>query len=95
MLGSSSWIVVEFLVNSFSFDFRQLNFIILQMRGLLNWHRKMIKSENIQSGGATISQCWYRSDVAFVHGPRATRIGANIANVVRRSIEDMLVFRIV
>lgn len=40
MLGSSSWIAVGFLVNSFPLIFGSSIFIILQIRGLLNWHKQ-------------------------------------------------------
>lgn len=40
MLGSSSWLVVGVLINSFPLIFGSSIFILLQIRGLLNWNRK-------------------------------------------------------
>ncbi len=44
MFGSSSWFVVGFLVNSFPLIFGSTIFIILQIRGLLNWQDKSNKT---------------------------------------------------
>lgn len=40
MIGSSSWIIVGFLVNSFPLICGSSVSLILQIRGLVNWHRE-------------------------------------------------------
>ncbi len=40
MLGSAGWLVVGVFINSFPLIFGSSIFIILHVRGLLNWHRR-------------------------------------------------------
>lgn len=40
MMGSSSWLVVGFFINSFPLIFGSSIFVVLQIRGLINWHRQ-------------------------------------------------------
>lgn len=40
MMGSSSWLVVGFLINSFPLIFGSSILVVLQIRGLLNWHKQ-------------------------------------------------------
>ena len=40
MLGSSSWLVVGVLISNFPLIFGSSIFIVIQIRGLLNWHRR-------------------------------------------------------
>ena len=40
LLGSCGWLVVGFLIESFPLIFGSAIFVVLHIRGLINWHRK-------------------------------------------------------
>jgi hypothetical protein len=40
MLGSLNWLVVGIFINSFPLIFGSSIFVILQIRGLISWHKK-------------------------------------------------------